>query len=395
MLRAAAFGLFLVSSGCLGHSPHGVAERYVESLEQFDYQQCYKLLSRRDRTDVELHEFLTEIPLAPDVNPVWFRPVLHHTQYELGEAHRDASGTSASVPVRITTLALPLWERTLDARAGADSSPSELAQRSLDTGDFPKISYTDRIDLIKEDHRWRVLGGFVVRGRVLDQHRETIDDYHEGRLDEVIARYHSMIAELERQPGTGNLGLATQFKTELAEVERIKAEQPAAAAYAAKLALGNVAMRMSEQRVPAIFGAVTNSGDRPIDELRLAVTWYEGRGKNLKVAYREEHPIVLTPIEFTDFSQEVIPFLPGEERRFGFALSAPPNVQQDGSPYVTIASVAFSQIPAPLPTLPGKAKPLASNTSSRLGAPVVKPPVQPTPGGSLNNNRGVSGSVHN
>jgi len=35
----------------------------------------------------------------------------------------------------------------------------------------------------------------------------------------------------------------------------------------------------------------------------------------------------------------------------GFILSAPPEVQQNATPYVTVASLAFLQIPAPLPKL--------------------------------------------
>jgi hypothetical protein len=123
------------------------------------------------------------------------------------------------------------------------------------------------------------------------------------------------------------------------------------AAYAPKLVLSSVAMRMSEEHVPAIFGAVTNSGKRPIDQLRLAVTWYQGRGKSLKVVHREEHPIVLTPIEFTDFTRPVIPFLPGETRRFGFVLNAPIEVQQDAAPYITVDWTGFTHSAAPLPKL--------------------------------------------
>src|SRR5208283_4187988 len=128
-------------------------------------------------------------------------------------------------------------------------------------------------------------------------------------------------------------------------------EMPAAAAYGAKLKLDGIALRMAEERVPAIFGDVTNAGNRPIDDLRLAVTWYRGGGKDLKLVQREDHSIVVTPIEFTDFSRQVIPFLPGERRQFGFILSAPPEVQQNATPYVSIGSLAFTEIPAPLPRL--------------------------------------------
>ena len=47
----------------------------------------------------------------------------------------------------------------------------------------------------------------------------------------------------------------------------------------------------------------------------------------------------------------VIPFLPGETRQFGFILNAPSEIQQNATPYVTIASIGFTEIPAPLPRL--------------------------------------------
>jgi hypothetical protein len=346
--------LFLISLpsllllGCFRRSPRSTAERYVENLQQFNYAECYSLLSTQDRADRPLHQFLTEIPLAPDVSPIWFRPILHVMHFELGDEHRNPDGTTAYVPVRITGLDLPLWERTLAAKAGSDGSPGQLAQFTLTTGAYPTVVYDDKIFLVKDYHHWRVMVGFAARDRVLDQHRQAMLDFYEGRLDQVISQYRSMITELEQLPGTGNLGLAARLRTEMAEVRKIQAEMPAAAAYGAKLKLDRVAMRMAEQRVPAIFGDITNAGNKPIDELRLAVTWYQGRGKNLKVVQREEHSIVVTPIEFTDFSRQLIPFLPGERRQFGFILSAPPEVQQNATPYVSVASLVFTQIPPSL-----------------------------------------------
>ena len=352
--------------GCYRRSPRGVAERYVENLLQFNYTTCYSLLSTQDRLDRPLHQFLTEIPLAPDVSPIWFRPILHVMHFELGDEHRDPDRTTAYVLVRITALDLPLWERTLDANAGSGGSPGQLAHRSLASGAYPTVIYDDKIYLIKEYHHWRVLAGFAARDRVLDHHRQAMLDFYDGSLEQVLAQYHSMIAELEQLPGTGNLGLAALLRTELTEFNKIQDEMPAAAAYSAQLKLNDVAMRMAEQRVPAIFGDITNAGNRPIDELRLAVTWYQGRGKNLKAVQREEHSIVVTPIEFTDFSRQVIPFLPGEKRQFGFILSAPPEMQQNAAPYVTVAWLAFTQIPAPLPKLDPAA-------ISRAALPVDKP----------------------
>jgi len=356
----------LLLSGCFRRSPGGTAERYVENLQQFNYVKCYSLLSTQDRAERPLHQFLTEIPLAPDVSPIWFQPIVQVMHFELGDEHRNPDGTTAYVPVRITALNLPLWERMLDAKAGNDGSPGQLAHRSLTTGAYPTVVYDDRIFLIKEYHHWCVMAGFAARDHVLDRHRQAMLDFYEGRLDQVIAQFDSMIRELEHLPGTGNLGLAAHLRTERAEISKVKAEMPATAAYGAKLKLNGVAMRMAEARVPAVFGDVTNAGNKPIDELRLAVTWYQERDKNLKVVQREEHSIVVTPIEFTDFSRQVIPFLPGERRQFGFILSAPPEVQQNATPYVTVASLAFTQIPAPLPKLEAPA-------ISQVPPPAAKP----------------------
>ncbi|MBV8360430.1 MAG: hypothetical protein JO189_21230 [Deltaproteobacteria bacterium] len=376
----------LLLSGCFRRSPRGTAERYVENLQQFNYAKCYSLLSTQDRAERPLHQFLTEIPLAPDVSPIWFQPILHVMRFELGDEHRNPGGTTAYVPVRITTLDLPLWERTLDANAGSDGSPGQLAHHSLATGSYPSAVYDDRIFLVKEYHHWRVLAGFAARDRVLDRHRQAMSGFYAGRLDQAIAQFDSMITELEQLPGTGNLGLAARLRIERAEIGKVKAELPAAVAYGTKLKLDEVAMRMAEERVPAIFGGITNTGNKPIDELRLAVTWYQERGKDLKVVQREEHSIVVTPIEFTDFSRQVIPFLPGEKRQFSFILNAPPEVQENATPYVTVASLAFTQIPAPLPKLDPPAisqaprsadKPVrsaASPTASAAPSPVASRP---------------------
>ncbi|MBV8053728.1 MAG: hypothetical protein JOZ29_19725 [Deltaproteobacteria bacterium] len=346
--------VFLASmlfSGCYRRSPRGTAQRYVENLQQFNYAKCYSLLSTQDRAERPLYQFLTEIPLAPDVSPIWFRPILHAMHFELGDEHRNPDGVTAYVPVRITALDLPLWERTLDVNAGSAGSPGQLAHRSLAAGKYPTITYDDRIALVKEYHHWRVLAGFAARDLVLSRHRRAMLDFYEGRLNQVLAQFDSMISELEQLPGTGNLGLAAHLQTERAQISKVQTEMPAAARYGAKLKLDGVAMRMAGTRVPAIFGDITNTGDKPIDELSLAVTWYQGLAENFKVVQREEHSIVVTPIEFTDFSRQVIPFLPGERRQFGFILSAAPEVQQNATPYVTVAWLAFTQIPALLPKL--------------------------------------------
>jgi hypothetical protein len=108
---------------------------------------------------------------------------------------------------------------------------------------------------------------------------------------------------------------------------------------------------MSEARVPAIFGRIINAGDRGVDEVRLTVTYYAGRGAERKTLYQESHSVVVTPIEFTGFVSPVLPFAPGETRDFGFELIAPAQTQQQSEPSLTVGPLVFTQSKAPLPKM--------------------------------------------
>ena len=365
LVAAVVAALTMLLAGCGRGSPHGVAERYLEYLQQFNYDASYHLLSARDRHDRTLREFVAEIPLAPDVSPIWFRPILHITHYELGPEHRNSDGVTASVPVRITMPDLPLWERILDAAAGPGDTGADRAQRSLDIGDYPKVTYDDTFFLAKEHHHWRVVAGLADRDVIIDQHRQAVVQYHQHDFAGAIATFKSMISSLEKQQATGSRSLAQRYRGELAAIEKVMAQQAGTAAYLPRLKLDRVAMKMSEARVPAIFGTITNAGDQPLDEIALAVTWYEGRGKDLRAVHREIHPVVATPLQFTDFSRSVLPFIPGETRNFGFILTAPAQIEQEASPYVTVSSIAFTQSSAPLPIMraAGDVKPGAASPS--------------------------------
>ncbi len=362
----------LVLAGCGRASPHGVAERYIENLQQFNYSATYHLLSAQDRKDRTLREALTEIPLAPDVSPVWFRPILHKMHYELGAEHRSGDGVSATVPVRITMPDLALWERILDAAAGPGDTGADRAQRSLDTGDYPKVAYDDMFFLVKEHHHWRVVAGFGARDLIIDRHRQAVVQYHEHDFGAAVATFRSMITDLEKQKATGSRSLAQRYSSELSAIERIMTQEGSTTAYISRLKLDRVAVKMSEERIPAIFGTVTNTGDKPLDEVTLAVTFYEGRGKDLHAVHREVHPVVATPLQFTDFGRSVLPFTPGETRQFGFILSAPAQIEQDASPYVTVSSIAFTQSQAPLP---------ATRSARGASSPEVSPTVSVAPPG--------------
>jgi hypothetical protein len=280
------------------------------------------------------------------------------------------------VPVTITAPDLPAWERTVDASAGHDRGGAQNAARSLPADDYPKITYGDVIYLTREQRHWHVVAALAERDRIVDLHREAIVNFHQYDYAKVIGAYQTMLADLDRLKATGAAGLATRYRAELAAVKVVQAEIPASMAYAAKkVVLSDVAMRMSEERVPAIFGSITNAGDRAIDGVQIAVTWYEGSGKNLKTVYVEKHPVVITPMEFTDFSLPVLPFIAGEKRPFGFILTAPVQVQQDAAPYVTVSAIVFTHSSAPLPKLASAnapSKPIA-NAGVPPGVAVTKP----------------------
>jgi len=358
--------LAVLPAGCARRLPQETAQRYLEDLRAADYTSAYSLLCAADRSARTLPEFLTEIPLAPDVSPIWFGPVLRQTQYVLGEAARGGAA-SAVVPVKVATPDLPQWERELNLVAGADGVSSAAVQHSLDTGDYPQRVYDDRIFLVKEHHHWRIVAGFAARDAVVDRHRQALNDYLNQRYDKALPQWQAMIAELRVQGATGSLGLADLYGRELARLEKVRASSAAAQRYVPKLRLSGVAMKMSEERMPAIFGTVQNTGDRAVDALALAVSWYSGRGQDLRVVSREEHPVVMTPIEFTDFSRPVLPLAPGESRPFGFVLTAPTAVQQDASPYLTVGPIALAQTARP------RAKPSTVARAAQLSATPASP----------------------
>jgi hypothetical protein len=369
----------LILAGCTRGQPHGVAERYIEDLQQFNYDATYHLLSAQDRKDRTLREFLAEIPLAPEVSPIWFRPVLHKMHYELGPEHRNSDGVTATVPVRITMPDLPLWERVLDAAAGPGDIGAERAQRSLDTGDYPKVTYDDTFYLVKEHHHWRVVAGFGERDLIIDRHRQAVALYHEHDFAGAVAIYKSLIADLEKQQVTGSRSLAERYRSEITAIQKVIAQQGATTAYMPRLKLDQVSVKMSEERVPAVFGTITNTGNKPLDEVTLAVIWYQGRGRDTHEVHREVHPVITTPLQFTDFDRSVLPFTPGETRNFGFILSAPALVEQEASPYVSVDSIAFTQSAAPLPenrsaAASPKASPeIATSVQNDVGAKLLKP----------------------
>jgi hypothetical protein len=78
--------------------------------------------------------------------------------------------------------------------------------------------------------------------------------------------------------------------------------------------------------------------------------------------------------------------LPGETRDFGFELIAPPQIQQQSEPSLTVGSMVFTQSKAPLPSLAIEnpapaAQPSGSPSSTPKGSkPSASPKPSATPG---------------
>jgi hypothetical protein len=381
LLALALVNVALLLAGC-GQSPKSLATRYLADLQQFNYPACYATLTNEDRAARSLKQFLTEIPLAPDVDPIWFRAILFSTRYEVGQP--QVNGERAVVPVKVTMPDLTLWERTIDAKAGPQDSLNAAADKTLETGLYPKLRFEDALVMVKEQHQWRVVADFARRDLIRDGNRDAVGIYHKQDYSGAAAAYQALIAQLDKQEFSGSRGLTFFFKRKLKAIEEIQAAIPTARAYITRIVLSDVAVKMSEARVPAIFGRINNAGDRGVDEVRLTVSYYTGRAGQQKLLYQESHSVIVTSIEFTGFIRPVLPFVPGETRDFGFELAAPAQVQQQSEPSLTVGSIVLTQSKAPLPSLaienPVPAQqPGGSPSSSPSPGPKPSTP-SPTPG---------------
>jgi tetratricopeptide (TPR) repeat protein len=337
----------IVAAGCGGHSPQKAANEYLANLKLYNYPACYQALSHQDQVDRTIDQFLTEIPMAPDVSKDWFKGILRTYDYKIGDVKTD--GDKSIVTVSVTQPDLALWERTTDANATPDQPADSIAQKNLQENTYPKVTYDDNVVMVNQNGAWKLLVNFPFKENILKEHKDAVDLYHKHDYDKAVAAYQKILDELDKEPATGNAGLKFQYGRELANIQTVLKQIPDAQAYIPKIVLTDVDMKMSASRVPGIFGKMTNSGDKAIDEVQFTVTYSEGKGKNKKNVYTEVHVPVATPMEFTNFVRPVLPFVPGETRNFGFRLSAPPDVQQKATPDLTITSLVFTQSGAPLP----------------------------------------------
>lgn len=354
----------VVVVGCTGKTPQHTAQSYLEALKLYNYPAAYQLLSHQDQLDRTMDQFLTQIPLAPDVSRDWFKTVLHATDFQIGDA--KVEGDKGDVVVKVTRPDLALWERTINATMGPNDSASSIAQKQVNDQTFPKLVYEDNIVVTKVGDDWRVFVDFPAKERTAKMRKDAIEAFHKYDYDKAISIYQNAIAELDKEPATGNAGLKFLYNREMQTIQNVKNQLPESQAYIPKIGLTDVDMKMAASRVPGIFGKLTNSGDKAIDEIQFTVTYYEGKGAKKKSVYSETHTPVATPLEFTDFVRPVMPFVPGETRTFGFRLTAPPDVQQKATPDLNVSQIVFTQSSAPLPKPPPTPE---ASPSASPGAP--------------------------
>jgi hypothetical protein len=364
-----------ILAGC-GNPAQRAANTYLDNLKLRAYPTIYQMLSHQDQVDRTLDQFLTDIPMAPDVTKDWFKVILQQMNYQVGEPKMEGSD-KAIVSVKVTAPDLALWERTIDAQGTTGQSTDAAAQKSLEEGSYPKISYDDSIVMLKEGGDWRVFVDYAARDRIKKAHKDAVELYHKHDYDKASAAYQDLLAALDKDEATGNQGLKFLYQQELKQVQTAKAQIPDGQAYIPKLVLSDVDMKMAASRVPGIFGKITNSGDKAIDEVQMTVTYYEGKGKKKKAVYTEDHAPIATALEFTNFTRPVLPLVPGETRDFGFRLNAPVDVQQKATPDLTVTSIVFTQSQAPLPKPPppsAAATPAGAAGAAAPAAPAAPPP---------------------
>ena len=343
------------AAACQGNTPQRAADTYLSNLKLYNYPAAYQALSHQDQVDRTIDQFLTEIPMAPDVNKDWFKAVLRAYDYKVGDSKTE--GDKAIVTVSVTQPDLALWERTVDSQVSGETTPDSIAQKNLTENTYPKVTYDDNVVMVNQGGEWKLLYNFPFKENILKEHKDAVDFYHKHDYDKAIAAYQKIIDELDKDQSTGNAGLKYQYGRELAAIQNSQKQLSDAQAYVPKIVLSDVDLKMSASRVPGIFGKMTNSGDKALDEVQFTVTYYEGKGKNKKAVLTEIHTPVATALEFTNFARPVLPFVPGETRNFGFKLTAPTDVQMKSSPDLTVTSIVFTQSAAPLP------KPVAPSPS--------------------------------
>jgi len=254
----------LFAAACQGHSPQRAADTYLQNLKLYNYPAAYQALSHQDQVDRTIDQFLTDVPMAPDVNKDWFKGVLRAYDYKVGDSKTE--GDKAIVTVSVTRPDLALWERTVDASVSGETTPDSIAQKNLTENTYPKVTYDDNIVMVNQGGDWRLVYNFPFKENIRKEHKDAVDLYHKHDYDKAIAAYQKIIDELDKDQSAGNAGLKFQYGRELAAIQNSQKQLSDAQAYVPKIALSDVDLKMSASRVPGIFGKMTNSGDKALDE---------------------------------------------------------------------------------------------------------------------------------
>jgi hypothetical protein len=333
----------LVAMGCAkppppGPDPKAAAETYLAALKAGDYQTCYRMLAESDLLHGSLDEFLSNVPMAPNADRLWFRRLESATHYRVGTArHR---GGEVIVPVTVTTPNLVPWERMLGEQHQDRDQVQAAAGAQLNAGSYPRLIYPDQIVVVMEGGEWHVLAGFAQRAPIEQLHQRALGAYHDFDYDKALSYYRQVLDRLDKAVFTASGALIRRFSMEMKTVSAARAGRAAAQAYRPQLTLKNVTTKPAAPGGTGIFGQITNSGARALDQVELTVSYYTTDGKPI---YDERHTPIAAPLEFTDFNLPIVPFGPGQTRDFGVILKAPPEIQQEGQPRATVSGVIFSQ----------------------------------------------------
>jgi len=352
---ATLIALLLLVAGCAkpppaapGPDPKAAARTYLAALKIGDYQTCYQMLAKRDRDHSSLDEFLSDIPMAPSVERRWFAPIENATEYQVRRPF--SRGAEMIVPVNITTPNLVIWERMLSAPNETRPEVRAKAERQLSSGGYPRLGYADQIVLVKQEQEWHLVAGFDQKEQITRLHDQALGAYHAFDYDRALSLYRQIMERLEKAPFSGSGGLSRAMAHEMKAIEAARASAPAARLYLSKVVLKNVVTKPAQSGASGIFGQITNSGQRALDQVELTVSYGPEPGKPV---YSEKHLPISTPLEFTDFDMPIVAFGPGQTRDFGILLKAPPPVQEHDKPSVTVTGLIFSAAPALPPKLAG------------------------------------------
>lgn len=341
--RRGRAGLLLLTLGAplwaCGQSPSELARDYLANLKLGRYQACYRLLSRRDRLAQTVDEFVANMPLAPDVDRTWFALVEEKTQYALDQDVR-VHGLNAVVRVKVTTIDLPLWERAVERVFGSVDG-ARVARELLARDVYPRLSYDDELVMVKELHRWKLFADLAGYERIARLHREALRLYHEHRFDDAAKTYGELLKTLESSAASGAKGVAFRYSRELALVEAARAQAPQAELYLRKLRLAKVRRAMTSDGGAGVFAQITNLGDKPVDEVRVALAYYPESGVARSPLFAATYTAFANPIEFTGFLAPPSPLLPGQTRSFGLQIDVPVPIQESAVPKLTVTSLIF------------------------------------------------------